>query len=55
MERFHAHLAQGEPPASALRNARAETAGSDRLAAFHAASFEVLGLGFEPVFPREGR
>jgi CHAT domain-containing protein len=44
MERFDEALARGEPPAEALRRARAELGG---LAGFHAAAFEVLGAGFE--------
>ncbi len=52
MEHFHARLAAGAAPAEALRAAHEAMAGAEDLAAFHAASFEVLGLGFEPVFPR---
>lgn len=47
MERFHAALAAGQPPAEALRQARAGLGAEDSLAAFHGAAFEVLGLGFE--------
>ncbi len=52
MERFHARLAAGDPPAEALRAARAGGGHADGPADLHAAAFEVLGLGFEPVFPR---
>jgi CHAT domain-containing protein len=50
MERVHAFLAEGRSPAEALRAARAASGGE--LEAYHAASFEVLGLGFEPVLRR---
>ncbi|NOT29475.1 MAG: CHAT domain-containing protein, partial [Planctomycetes bacterium] len=52
MEHFHRGLAQGASPAEALRAARARLASEDALAAAHAAAFEVIGLGFDPVFAR---
>jgi CHAT domain-containing protein len=50
MQHFHERLAKGDAPAEALRAARVACAG--QLAAYHAAAFEVLGLGFEPVLER---
>lgn len=52
MEHFHAHLVAGKSPAVALRAAREAVGSEDALAAFQCASFEVIGLGFEPVLAR---
>jgi len=52
MERLHERLAAGLSPAEAALAARAASGEPDALAAYRLASFEVLGLGFEPVFPR---
>jgi CHAT domain-containing protein len=49
MERVHARLAAGMAPAQALRDALGAAEGASGLSAYHAAAFEVLGLGFEPV------
>ena len=52
MEGLHARLAAGDPPAEALRRARADLKEDDPAGAFHRSQFQIVGLGMSLELPR---